>query len=218
MNVLVVNTTHPQLAVPAFYSIVPGAHFRERSMGTSVGMFTAKLITEKYPPQLAIQQLFEFDDLLPGKYYIKFYLGQCYQTLGDLHKAIATYTQALDLEPTSEDIPSIYAFLGECYKDTEDYLMALDVLKKGCEYDDERPDIYNLMGFCYFKLKEHHDAIACFENVIKLNPGSAIDYANIASNYRDLQNKEKAIEYYEKALSIDPTIDFARDNLLKLLS
>ena len=217
MNVIVVDTTHPQLAVPSFYSIVPGAHFRERSMGTCVGMFTAKLITEKYPPQLAIQQLYEFDDLLPGKYYIKFYLGQCYQIMGDLKKAVTSFTQALDLAPTSEDIPSIYAYLGDCYKDMEAYQPALEALEKGCEYDAQRPELYNLMGFCHFKLKQHQEAIACFEKVIKLNPGSAIDYANIASNYRDLNNKEKAIEYYEKALSIDPTIDFARDNLVKLL-
>jgi ribosomal protein S12 methylthiotransferase accessory factor len=42
LEVLVVDTMHPQLAVPAFYTIVPGAHFRERAVGTSVAMFTAQ--------------------------------------------------------------------------------------------------------------------------------------------------------------------------------
>ena len=54
--------------------------------------------------------------------------------------------------------------------------------------------------------------------LIALNPGSAIDYANIASNYRDLGKTEEAIHYYELALSLDPSIDFARNNLAKLLS
>ena len=49
-----------------------------------------------------------------------------------------------------------------------------------------------------------------------MNPGSAIDYANIASNYRDMGQKEKAAAYYEMALAIDPTIEFARENLEKL--
>jgi len=52
--------------------------------------------------------------------------------------------------------------------------------------------------------------------VIKLDPSSAIDYANIASNYRDLGNVEQAIYYYQTALAIDETIDFARENLAKL--
>jgi len=55
------------------------------------------------------------------------------------------------------------------------------------------------MGFCNFKLKKYEEAIRCFRRVIELNPGSAIDYANIASNYRDMGNREKAIQYYSMA-------------------
>ena len=72
------------------------------------------------------------------------------------------------------------------------------------------------MGFCHFKLKAHAEAIRCFEKVIALDPSSAIDYANIASNYRDLGQKENAVRYYLMALEIDPSITFARENLAKL--
>ena len=72
------------------------------------------------------------------------------------------------------------------------------------------------MGFCHFKLKEHEKAIECFQNVVRLDPSSAIDYPNIASNYRDMGNKEEAIRYYRFALRLDPTIDFARENLERL--
>ena len=72
------------------------------------------------------------------------------------------------------------------------------------------------MGFCYFKLKEHEKAIECFQKVLRLDPGSAIDYANIASNYRDMGEKEQAIRYYQVALELDPTIGFAKDNLRRL--
>ena len=56
----------------------------------------------------------------------------------------------------------------------------------------------------------------CFKRIIELDPGSAIDYANIGSNYRDMGNREKAIEFYTTAIKIDPTIEFAWDNLKKL--
>ena len=49
-----------------------------------------------------------------------------------------------------------------------------------------------------------------------MDPGSAIDYANIASNYRDMGNRDEAVRYYKFALELDPTIDFARENLIKL--
>jgi ribosomal protein S12 methylthiotransferase accessory factor len=72
------------------------------------------------------------------------------------------------------------------------------------------------MGFCHFKLKAHEAAIESFRKVVKLNPSSAIDYANIASNYRDLGRREEAIRYYKTALEIDPSIEFAWDNLERL--
>jgi ribosomal protein S12 methylthiotransferase accessory factor len=72
------------------------------------------------------------------------------------------------------------------------------------------------MGFCHFKLKEHEAAIESFKQVIQLDPSSALDYANIASNYRDMGQTAKAIRYYEMALTLDGSIEFARENLVKL--
>ena len=216
MEVIVVDTMHSQLEVPAFYTIIPGAHFRERAIGTSVGMFSTKLMASNDNPLDAIRDLEGFEKVLPGKYYTPFYLGASYLALEDPEAALAYFEKSLTLNPTEEDIPSIYSYMGVCLKDMGQYEKAIDRLREGEKLDKDRTDIYNLMGFCHFKMKEHEKAIECFEQVIKLNPTSAIDYANIASNYRDMGNKEDAIRYYELALSMDPTIEFARDNLEKL--
>ena len=66
-------------------------------------------------------------------------------------------------------------------------------------------------------LKEHELAIENFKKVIKIDPGSAIDYANIASNYRDMGENEKAVYYYKVALELDPSIEFAKVALTRLL-
>ena len=75
MEVLVIDTMHDQLKIPAFYTIIPGAHFRERSLGTSVGMFSAKHIFENNPAPQAIAALENVQKILPNKYYVHFYLG-----------------------------------------------------------------------------------------------------------------------------------------------
>lgn len=216
MDVLLIETTHPELKVPAFYTIIPGAHFRERAAGTSVGMFAAKLITQRFAPDQAIRRLEEFDRALPDKYYLSFYLGTMHLSAQAPATALPLFEKALDQSPTDEDVPSVCAYLGMCLKDLERYDEALTVLQKGINLDADRTDIHNLMGFCYFKLKEHETAIDCFEKVLALDPGSAIDYANIASNYREMGETEKAVEYYETALTIDPTISFARENIERL--
>lgn len=218
MEVLVIDTMHDQLGIPAFYTIVPGAHFRERSLGTSVEMFASKLVLEKFPLPQAMHRLLEIDKKLPGKYYVQFYLGSTHLEMGDPETALSHFKRALDLEPDTQEIPSIYSYMGVCLKDLGRYREALEVLGKGEALDRERTDIYNLMGFCHFMLKEHELAIENFKRVLALDPGSAIDYANIASNYRDLGQKDKAIEYYHLALAIDPGIEFAKTNLERLLA
>jgi ribosomal protein S12 methylthiotransferase accessory factor len=216
MDVFLVNVTHPQLEIPAFYTVVPGAHFRERAAGTSVGMFSARLIAENADPQWAIEELRRMDSLMPKKYYVRFFLGVSHLSMSKPLDALRYLEEALELSPKEEDIPSVYAYMGVSLKELGRYGEAIEVLRRAETYDPERTDIYNLMGFCYFKKKAHEKAIECFRKVLALDPGSAIDYANIASNYRDMGEAEKAIQYYTLALELDPTIEFARESLEKL--
>ncbi len=215
-EVITVATTHPRLGIPAFYTMIPGAHFRERAAATSVGMFSCKLIVENNPPAVAVRKLADIAKRLPRSYYVPFYQGLAHLNLEDPEAAYRYFVRALELNPHPQDLASVYSYMGVCLKDMGDYESALNVLEKGAAADDERTDIYNLMGFCRFMRKEHEQAIRCFERVIALNPSSAIDYANIASNYRDMGDTENAIAYYQIALSIDPSIAFARTNLEKL--
>ena len=216
MEVIVVDVTHTKLQIPAFYTIIPGAHFRERATGTSVAMFSGKLIAESGDFQWAISELKKVDLLMPGKYYVKFFLGSCCLATHELSKALTYFDEALSLGPKAEDIATIHSYMGVCLKDLGQYREAITMLERGAAHDDERTDIHNLMGFCHFKLKEHERAIECFQKVLRLDPGSAIDYANIASNYRNMGDKEKAVRYYQIALELDPTIEFAKENLRQL--
>ncbi len=70
--------------------------------------------------------------------------------------------------------------------------------------------MYHLLGFCYFKLKEHQQAVECFEKAIELDPGSGIDYANLGINLRELGFRQEAAHLLKMALDLDPSLDFAR--------
>ena len=216
MESLTIETTHPLLGIPTFYTMLPGAHFRERAKGASVAMFSAKIVSETLEPGRAAYELGRLDQAFPHAYFVKFYLGLAAIAVGKLPDALKYFAQALEMDPLPQDTPAIYSYMGLCLKDMGEYKKALAVLERGAEYDSQRTDIHNLMGFCYFMMKEHENAIAAFEKVIAIDPSSAIDYANIASNYRDMRDVKTAIQYYELALGIDPSIDFARTNLIKL--
>ena len=163
-----------------------------------------------------LSALKEMDSQLPHKYYVQFFLGVSYLSLNEPEMASEYLQKALALEPKREDIASIYSYLAVSLKDQERYRPAIETLQKAEQYDHERTDIQNLMGFCHFKLKEHEKAIENFKKALRLDPSSAIDYANIGSNYREMGQSESAIRYYELALELDPCIDFARENIQKL--
>lgn len=215
-STLVIETTHPLLQVPAFYTIVPGAHFRERAAGTSVGMFCAKLMAETFAPDAAARSLHDMEARLPGKYYVRFYQGLLQQRAGRQEAALGLFREALTRDPNPQDVPTVLSYAAVCLREMERFPEALELLREAEVLDPERTDVFNLMGYCHFRLGEHEKAIAAFEKLLHLDPSSAIDYANIASNYREMGNTAKAIEYYETALAIDPDIDFARESLRRL--
>lgn len=216
MDVFAVDVRHPVLGIPAFYTMIPGTQFRERAAHSCVGMIIAKIISDTYAPLEAIEKLSQFDAALPDKYYLQFYLGHIYLNLGNFESALSCFKKALMLEPPDEDLASVYTYLGVCYKEMEQYQKAEKVLEKGHQIDPERTDTLNLLGFCHYKKQKHEQAIHCFKKLIALDPSSAIDYANIASNYRAMGEKAKAIEYYQLALALDAHIDFAKEHLLQL--
>lgn len=215
-EILVIRTTHPQLEIPAFYTIIPGAHFRERAVSASVGMFSARLITENFAPFLALKKLSDLEKALPGQYYTSFYRGLMLAALDEQEKALREFETALKRQPARLNLPDIYSHMAACQKDLQDYEAAISTCKTGLKIDAQRPDIYNTMGFSHFMRKEYQDALDCFEDALDIDPSIALNYANIGSCYRELGDKKLAVQYYEMALEIDPSIGFARDNINRL--
>lgn len=217
MEILMVDVTHPLLNIPALYTIVPGAHFRERSIRRDAGLFAAKLLNELVDdPWMFGAKLEEMEQLLPESYYLSFYRGKSYFNNGDFDRAIIAFDRALEQNPEQEDLPYIYSYKGHSLKDLHRYDEAISVLQQGCREDDERPDLYNLLGFCYFKKDDFQTAISHFERAVDLNPASAMDYANLGVNHNRLGNNDDAIRYFTIALSLDDSLDFARDQLEEL--
>lgn len=219
MQVFMIDVTHDQLDIPALYTIIPGAHFRERSMIQDVGLFSAKLLVELVDDNALLEKkLQQMEQLLPEAYYLEFYRGKNFVNMGFPESAIAHFDRALSLEPEPEDLPYIFSYKGYCLKEMEHYQEAITVLNQGLAEDDERPDIHNMLGVCHFKMQEFDTAIFHFKRAVDLNPASGIDYANLGVNYSRLGKKEEAIHYFTIALTIDPSLEFARNELATLLA
>ncbi len=217
MEVLLIDVAHQDLQVPAIYTIVPGAHFRERSMSRNAGLFAAKLAHEQISdPAAQIEQLEKMGAILPRAYFIEFYLGKKKAAANRFQEAITHFNRALELNPEAEDIPYIYSFMGECLKDMGEHQEAIRILRLGIEQDDERQDLHNLLGFCYFKLGDHESAVTHFSRSIEVDPSQAIDFFNLGVNLRKLNRNDEAAHNFKIALTMEPYLELARTHLDEL--
>ena len=218
MEVFMLDATHPQLQIPAIYTIIPGAHFRERSMIQDVGLFAAKLLVELVDDNEQLEQrLARMEQLIPDAYYLAFYRGRNLYNHGRSESALAAFDRALTLSPEQEDLPYIYSYKGHCLKDSGSYDEAINALEQGRVMDDERPDLHNMLGVCYYKKDDYNQAIVHFHRAVELNPASAMDYANLGVNYRKIGKQYEAIHFFNLALALDPAIEFARQQLAELI-
>ncbi|UCG14364.1 MAG: YcaO-like family protein [Deltaproteobacteria bacterium] len=216
LEVLVIDVTHPQLGIPSVYTVIPGAHFRDRTRDTTVLFHAAKILSQTLDGPQAASGIQRLLDAFPDRYDLHFFMGLTLEYQGIAQEALKQFRTALDLDPRPVDIASVHTHIGVCLKDLQDYRGAIKALEEARVHDPSLKEIYNLLGFCYFKLKEHQRSIEQFEKALEIDPGSAIDYANIGSNLREMGHKEEAIRLYHIALELDPSIDFARDSLTRL--
>lgn len=161
---------------------------------------------------LAIKYLKNTDILNHNTY---FYLGFSFYKKNDYFRAKKNFEKALNFDLPLEEKIVITLYLGHTYKALERYEETINLCKEiSKEITNEQ--IFNLMGTCYFKLKAYEEAANCFKKAISLNPFSAIDYANLCLSLKELNRKEEAKYYGEKALKLDPNLEFVKRALKEI--
>ena len=212
------DITHPELAIPAVYAVIPGNHFRERTRNLSLPFHIARLAaTGNYiPTEESSGILMRLEEFFPGRFETAFYLGHNMEKEGRFSEALEYFLKSLERRPDPEELASIYCHIGNCHLQLGELERAISALEKARGLNSELKEIHNLLGVCHYKKGEFIEAIECFENAISIDPSSAIDYANIGSNLRKLGTKEAAVQWYQMALELDPDLDWARRHMEEL--
>ena len=84
---------------------------------------------------------------------VLFYRGMGYLGKEELTKAIQLFHEALEADPTTEDKGRIIFYIGVCHKEQKQHREAIAWLNKASKIEGPSQEIYNLIGFCHFKLK-----------------------------------------------------------------
>lgn len=130
-DLIVIDTTDPRLLIPACYTIVPGACFRERAENSSIAMFAARHLHNSLSSEKAFEEISKIGQMMPDRYEIEFYLGLCLLDMEKPQQAIEHLEAAMRLNPSNQDIPSICSYTGVCLKELGEYQQAIEILQKG---------------------------------------------------------------------------------------
>jgi len=145
-----------------------------------------------------------------------FYQGLCLLGTGDPSGAVALLQKAWTAGPSQGDRFHVLFYTAHALKESGSFCEALPYCERAEALDANHQELFNLKGFCHFKLGQHEAAIRCFRRCIEIDPRSAIDYANIGSNLREMGDLEGAAAVYRQALAMDPDIGFARESLQRI--
>lgn len=127
-------------------------------------------------------------------------LGYLYLSRGEYNKAETYFRTLTELKP--EDAYG-YILLGAVLYRLGKVDGALEAFEKARKLDQEDPVSYiNLGTIYYFEKKDYKKARKIYEKAAKLKEVDYYVFGNLADSCRHLGDREKAMEYYRKALSV----------------
>lgn len=128
---------------------------------------------------------------------------------------IRMYSDVITQYPGSKAAMMSYYQMGNMYYNLGDVDASIkayaEFLKEVQAGNDLKILAYNGIGYCYEKKADLPHALESFENAANAKSGGGFEgmtYRNMARIYEEMNEKEKALEYYQKALTntADPSM------------
>jgi len=211
-----VDTTVKELDIPANYNFVPGFLFRERTPMASLGLFVGRVLAEDVDPEEALAGLEVLQEIYPDAHYLPFFRGLVALRQGEIDQAASWFARAEPLQPEADDQGLAAFYQAYALSQQGQWAETIPHLDRAVQHCPEVKEYFNLRGVAYFKQQEYAGAAANFELALNLDSGSAMDLANLGLCHKFMNNADKARELLGEALTLDPSLEFARNHLNEL--
>ena len=133
-------------------------------------------------------------------------IGLCMKALGNADLAIKFLKRFEEISPDKEDV---YVYLADItYADIKDNVKAIEYYEKALEKNKRNYSIYNMLGHLYstcYQDKYKEKQIEYLTKAFELAPNNRIVVKNIAYVYGKFDETQKADEFYQKLMYLNPT-------------
>jgi len=137
------------------------------------------------------------------------YRGLAFLNQNSTQEALKDINKALDLSESSDknSQQSLYSIRAQIFYSTRNYKDAINDYSKALSINSKNFGNYWSRALSYYYIEEYHKALKDFEECEKIIDVNDKDnlaelYSLIAGIYQKFENKEKAIDYYTKSISI----------------
>lgn len=160
----------------------------------------AKVYLELDKVSQAIRTLQISIDTNPNSKWSYFYLGKALEKEFNFELAIEQYLKSLEIDP---NFLEAQLSLAKLYSYINDYKKAIEVLES---ITDRLVDleIYFMLGQFYYNIANYEKSIINLENYVKLINNNWQAFYLLYLDYFNLNDKEKALFYLEKAYELNP--------------
>jgi glycosyltransferase involved in cell wall biosynthesis len=134
----------------------------------------------------ALRYAIEATELAPEYEY-------AHNTLGELLFLIADYEGAIESlqKVNSNSSISTYNSMGMSYFALNKFDKAIDYFKKSLDLEQNRPDLWSNLGYCYIRKQNKNEALDSFAKALKLNPNYTPALRGIISLQENIEKQSK---------------------------
>lgn len=147
----------------------------------------------------------------PHLFYIKSRVAIQQENLSEAEKNI---NQAIELDPYDADY---FALLANIKLGRKQFEEALEIANKALEIDAENLLALNTRSTALNKLNRSEESFETIEGALREDPNNAYTHANYGWGLLEKGDHKKALDHFKKALSNDPTFDYAQLGMLEAL-
>jgi tetratricopeptide (TPR) repeat protein/4-amino-4-deoxy-L-arabinose transferase-like glycosyltransferase len=158
----------------------------------------------------AIGELQKELDYVGGSFVTYAALGKAHLGLGEFGLAAGSLETASKLNPSDTGVAMQ---LADAYNKMGQYLQACDVLSRVLAIDPGNMALRFKFANSLYRAERYPDALKQFRDLSNFDPRNADFLVNMGTVYAAMDSISLAVQTWEKALSLDPANELARENL-----
>jgi tetratricopeptide (TPR) repeat protein len=139
------------------------------------------------------------------------WLGKAYAHKKKYDEACKQTEKAIEIDPSRIDVLkndqsfnywAVYYNAGMKHVENKEYEKAVPRIQRSLDFDNKNALSYNLLAFCYMKLKKDDEAEKTYKKAIEIVPNNVESYLNLSTFYRKDNKLEEEHEVLVRARKI----------------